>query len=77
MNRKLTQLDDDATDAINGVKSDMMYTTAHSYLAETVKHMKRETDATMDYFSIVMDTYRPQQGVLTRAQAAAAGFEPT
>ena len=30
----------------------------------------------MDYFSIVMDQYRPQQSVLTRAQAAATGVEP-
>ena len=50
-------------------------TTAHSDLAETVKHIKREMDTAMDYFSIVMDQYRPQQGVLTTAQAAAAGVE--
>ena len=58
------------------MNSDVTSTTAHSDLAVTVRHIKRETDAAMDYFSIVMDTYRPQQEVMTRAQAAAAGVKP-
>ena len=74
LGRKLARMDDEASDAMGAVTADVTSTTAHSDLSETVRNARKETDAAMDYFSSVMDMYRPTDGVMTRAQADAAGL---
>ena len=72
--RKLARLNDEAAEATNAIKHDVTSTTAHSDLADIVKFARRETDSTMDYFAIVMEIYRPSDGVITRAQDDAANL---
>ena len=67
-------MDDEAAEAMNAIKNDVTSTTAHSDLAEIVKFARRETDSAMDYFSSVMEMYKPSDGVMTRAQADAANL---
>ena len=67
--RKLARMDDEAVEAMNAIKNDVTSTTAHSDLAEIVKFARRETDSVMDYFSSVMDMYRPSDGVMMRTYA--------
>ena len=74
LERKLSRMDNEASDAMGAVTADVTSTTAHSDLSETVRNARKETDAAMDYFSSVMDMYRPTDGVMTRAQADAAGL---
>ena len=74
LGRKLTRMDDEAADAINAVKANVTSTTANSDLSEIVRNARRETEAAMDFFSSVMEMYRPTEGVMTRAQADAAGL---
>ena len=69
--RKLGRLDDDTAEAINAVKGAVTSTTAHSDLSEQIRFARKECDSAMDYFSSVMDQYRPADGVITRAQADA------
>ena len=69
--RKLGRLDDDTAEAINAVKDEVTSTTAHSDLSEQIRFARKECDSAMDYFSTVMDQYRPADGVITRAQADA------
>ena len=72
--RKLVRLDEDAEEAVIAVKNEATSTTAHSDLAEIVRFSRRECDSAMDYFASVMDLYRPEDGVITRAQAGAANL---
>ena len=72
--RKLSRLDDDATEAANAVKNETTSTTAHSDLAEIVRFCRKECDSAMDYFASVMDLYRPSDGVMMRSQADAANL---
>ena len=67
-------MDDEAADAINAVKADVTSTTVHSDLSDIVRNARKETYSAMDYFSSVMELYRPTEGVVTRAQADAAGL---
>ena len=71
LGRKLGRLDDDMAEAINAVKGDVTSTTAHSDLSEQIRFARKECDSAADYFSTVMDQYKPPDGVITRAQAAA------
>ena len=71
LGRKLGRLDDDMAEAINAVKDDVTSTTAHSDLSEQIRFARKECDSAADYFSTVMDQYKPPDGVITRAQAAA------
>ena len=72
LGRKLGRLDDNTAEAIAAVQGNVTSATAHSDLSDQIRFARKECDSAADYFSAVMDQFKPPAGVTTRAQAAAS-----
>ena len=59
LGRKLGHLDDDTAEAIAAVQGNVTSATAHSDLSDQLRFARKECDSVADYFSAVMDQYKP------------------